>query len=127
MKSKQTDSPALIRVGNVKYVRKDILKREALPKPNGPDVIVRTFSAGVHIGEMVSRSGTEVTLRNARRLWCWAGAFTLNEASRRGINRAKSRISCAVPEILLLQAVEILPVAEGIDLSATEEEESPGT
>ena len=32
-------------------------------------VIVRTYSAGVHAGIMVSRNGKEVVLKNARRLW----------------------------------------------------------
>lgn len=38
------------------------------------EVIVRTYSAGVHVGELVSHKGTEVTLKNARRIWKWVGA-----------------------------------------------------
>ena len=44
-----------------------------------PYVVVRTYSAGVHVGELKSRKGKEVVLINARRLWKWCGAFTLSE------------------------------------------------
>lgn len=37
-------------------------------------VIVRTFSAGVFAGRLLSRDGREVVLLNARRLWYWSGA-----------------------------------------------------
>ena len=37
-------------------------------------VIVRTYSAGVFAGELVSRKGKEVVIKNARRLWYWTGA-----------------------------------------------------
>lgn len=35
--------------------------------PKRPYVVVRTYSAGVHCGELVSRKGQEVVLANARR------------------------------------------------------------
>ena len=34
-----------------------------------PYKIVRTYSAGVFAGEVESRKGQEVVMRNARRLW----------------------------------------------------------
>ena len=37
-------------------------------------VIVRTYSAGVFAGELESRNGQEVVLRNARRIYYWSGA-----------------------------------------------------
>ena len=84
------------------------------------EVIVRTYSAGVHIGTLKERNGKEVTLTTARRLWSWAGAFTLSAVATKGVDRANSRISVAVPEILLTEAIEVIPVSEGVDLSATE-------
>ena len=36
-------------------------------------VIVRTYSAGVFAGELESRNGQEVVLRNARRIYYWSG------------------------------------------------------
>jgi hypothetical protein len=86
----------------------------------GALVIVRTYSAGVHIGTLVSSEGTRVELANARRLWSWSGAFTLNAVATNGVDRGASRISVDVPRIILTEAVEIIPVSDGVDLSTTE-------
>lgn len=75
--------------------------------------IVRTYSAGVFFGEIVSRSGQEVTMRNARRLWYWDGAASLSQLAVEGTSKPKGcKFPVAVPEIVLLQAIEILPVSE---------------
>lgn len=87
----------------------------------GKEVIIRTYSAGVHVGTIVSREGKEVVLSNARRIWYWKGAFTLNAIATSGLDRKNSRISVSVPEILLTEAIEIIPVQTGIDLSSTED------
>ena len=84
------------------------------------EVILRTQSAGVHIGVLVSRNGSEAVLAGARRLWQWSGAFTLNAVATAGVNRTNSRISVPVPEITVLGVIEVIPVASGIDLSTTE-------
>lgn len=70
-------------------------------------VVVRTYSAGVHVGELVSRKGQEVTLANSRRLWRWQGANTLNEVARSGVAQG-SKVSELVSEIDLTQAIEVL-------------------
>jgi hypothetical protein len=74
----------------------------------GKYVIVRTYSAGVHCGILAARSGTEVVLANARRIWRWEGAFTLSEISLSGL-ASSSRLSAAVPSILVTEAIEVLP------------------
>lgn len=84
------------------------------------EVIVRTVNSGVHIGTLVQREGQEVKLTSARRLWKWAGAFTLNAVATSGVKREASRISTVVQEIVILDVIEIIPVAEGVDLSTTE-------
>lgn len=110
-------TPTTIEIDNIEYIRRDSVP--AAPKP-GPESIIRTYSAGVHIGEVISGEGKTVTLRNARRLWQWKGAFTLNAVAVKGVDRSGSRISVAVPLITLTEAIEIIPVAEGVDLSTTE-------
>ena len=70
-------------------------------------VVVRTYSAGVHCGELVSRKGQEVTLKNARRIWYWKGANTLNEIALHGVG-AGSKIAEPVAKIVLTQAIEII-------------------
>ena len=42
-------------------------------------VLVRTYSAGVHFGELVKREGQDIELRNARHIWAWKGANTLSD------------------------------------------------
>jgi hypothetical protein len=74
----------------------------------GEFVVVRTYSAGVHMGILKECAGTAVVLADARRLHRWRGANTLNEVSQSGVG-AGSRISEPVPLILLTQAVEIIP------------------
>ena len=80
-------------------------KKTALKKH--PYVVVRTYSAGVHVGELKSRKGKEVVLVNSRRLWKWCGAFTLSEVAVEGI-KGGSKPSIAIPEIILTEAIEII-------------------
>lgn len=76
-------------------------------------VLVRTKSAGVHFGLLHGRVGSEVTLRNARRIYYWAGAFTLSEMAVSGVSKpGDCKFSIGVPEILLLEAIEIIPLSQ---------------
>ena len=73
--------------------------------------IVRTYSAGVFFGQITSRKGQEVVMKNARRLWYWDGAASLSQLAVEGTSKPKTcKFPCAVSEVTLLQAVEILPV-----------------
>lgn len=75
--------------------------------------IIRTYSAGVHAGYVKERDGKEVTLVNSRRLWRWAGAFTLSEIAINGINKPdECKFACVLPEITLTEAIEIIPCTE---------------
>lgn len=83
---------------------------------NGKKVLIRTTSAGVHFGTLISRKGQEVHLKNARRLWSWTGALSLSEIAANGINLAGSKVSVPVDEIILTQATEIIPISEKSNL-----------
>ena len=75
-------------------------------------VLVRTQSAGVFTGYLKSRKGQEVTLTKARRLWYWDGAASLSQLSLEGVKAPQNcKFPAEVPEVLLLQAIEILPVS----------------
>lgn len=74
------------------------------------EVLIRTFSAGVHFGTLKSRKGQEVVLQKARRIWSWKGANTLHELSQSGCGEG-SRLSAPVPEITLTQAIEVIPMS----------------
>lgn len=76
-------------------------------------VIVRTYSAGVFAGFLESRSGREVVMRNARRIWYWDGAASLSELATLGTAKPeKCKFPCAVDRVELLEAIEILDVTE---------------
>jgi hypothetical protein len=76
-------------------------------------VIVRTHSAGVFAGELMSRNGKEVELCNARRLWYWVGAASLSQLAMEGVkNPNECKFPCEVDYVLLLEAIEILNVTE---------------
>ena len=78
----------------------------------GKFVIVRTHSAGVHTGTLVSYAGQEVRLQGARRIWRWRGANTLHELALHGADMPHTRISEPLDHATLLQAIEILPCTE---------------
>lgn len=76
-------------------------------------VIVRTFSAGVYAGELESRSGREVVLRNARNLWYWDGAASLSQLAMEGVKKPKNcKFPCEVDRIELLEAIAIIDATE---------------
>lgn len=74
----------------------------------GEYCVVRTYSAGVHVGEVTSVNGTEVILSNSRRIWKWSDAFTLSELSQNGVGN-NSKIAVPVPTLVLTEAIEIIP------------------
>ena len=82
----------------------------------GRHVVVRTYSAGIHIGTLAeveaNANGVNIVLTDARRLWKWEGAFTLSEVATAGINPKKSRLAVAVPEVLITQVAELIPTSE---------------
>ena len=80
-----------------------VLSQDLAPRP----VLVRTYSAGVHFGMLESRSGKEVVLTGARRVWHWKGANTLNELVANG-PAAGSKISEPTAKILLTEAIEVI-------------------
>ena len=102
-----------ITLDGVEYVRADTIPTPAKMAvgKRGPLVLVRSTGAGVHVGELVARDVAEVTLANARRLWSWDGANTLNEVSQNGVAKS-SRISEPVPEIIITAYHEVIKVSE---------------
>lgn len=76
-------------------------------------VICRTYSAGVFAGFLESRNGQEVVMRDARRLWSWAGAASLSQLAMEGTSKpTQCKFPVAVDRVELLQAIEILDCTE---------------
>ena len=80
--------------------------------------IVRTYSAGVFAGYIVSRKGQEVVMTNARRLWYWDGASSLSQLAMEGVKRPQNcKFPCEVERVELLQAIEVLDVTPEAEAS----------
>ena len=76
----------------------------------GKKCIVRTYSAGVWFGEIAEKSGNEVIVKNARRMWQWWAeeSISLSGVALHGIKQDKSKIAPAV-ESVWLEAIELIP------------------
>lgn len=73
-----------------------------------PFVLIRTYSAGVFAGHLVSRKGKEATLTGAIRIWYWKGAASLSELAAYG---PKSPLECkfGVPvDVILTEVIEVI-------------------
>lgn len=83
-----------------------------------PYVCIRTYSAGVHCGYLKERNGKEVELVHARRIWKWAGAFTLSELATKGVTKpTECKFSCHVPFVVLTEAIEVIPMTNSAQIS----------
>ena len=75
-------------------------------------VIIRADRSGVFFGELSSRNGREVELKDVRRIWSWYGATTLSQLANSGLDQEKSRVCEPVKSILILDAIEVIPCTE---------------
>ena len=90
----------------------------AKQKKRIPYYIVRTHSAGVFAGHIESRTGQEVVMTDARRIWYWAGAASLSQLATDGTSKPQHcKFPGAVARVTLLQAVEILDVTQEAEAS----------
>ncbi len=98
--------PTKMTIDGVDFVRADSVKSQQ--PQHDKVVLVRCDHAGVHVGELVSQNGQTVVLKNATRVWRWKGANTLHELAIKGGDTGYTRISEAVTEISLLDALEVI-------------------
>ena len=79
----------------------------------GKKCIVRTYSAGVWFGEIAEKSGNEVIVKNARRMWKWwaAEGISLSSVALHGIKHDQSKIVEAVPAVWL-EAIELIQASD---------------
>lgn len=75
--------------------------------------LIRTYSAGVFAGYVESRNGKEVVIRDAIRIWYWAGANSLSELAALGTCKPNEcKFAIPVDKILVTEAIEILDITE---------------
>jgi len=78
-------------------------------KTKQPYVIIRATNAGVFFGKLVKKTGDEVTLHDARRIWQWAGAASLSQLAAEGTKKPTCcKFPQAVSEITILGVIEII-------------------
>jgi hypothetical protein len=88
----------------------------ATKKKSETYVIARGSASGVHAGLLVERKGQEVTLRNARRIWYWAGAASLSQLATTGTSRPSDcKFPAPVPRMTIktdvCEIIECTPAA----------------
>lgn len=79
----------------------------------GKKVIIRTYSAGVWFGTLSEKSGKEVIITEARRMWKWwaSKGISLSTCALYGIKHSKSKIVEPVSQVWL-EAIEIIPCTD---------------
>lgn len=102
-----------VEINGVTYIPKDSVAQMA-PKLDGMEYcMVRTYSAGVFAGYIEIRNGKEAVLRNARRIWKWAGAASLSQLATDGTSTPNNcKFPVAVDKVILTEVIEIIPITE---------------
>ncbi len=84
----------------------------------GRRCLVRTYSAGVHIGNVAwinPQNSMEVKLENALRLWKWeGGGLSLSAVANDGIKGGRLN---KTGEVMLTNAIELIPTTEAAEAS----------
>lgn len=101
---------------------KQIREIQSLAQPDAPHsrhpmqgrrCLIRTYSAGVHIGDIDFIDGMECRLKNALRLWKWeGGGLSLSAVANNGI--VKGRLN-ETGEVYLTNVIEIIPTTEAAE------------
>ena len=105
--------PEVISIDGVDYIRAD--QSHIAKEVNGMKYcVVRTYSAGVHIGyveEFGVKHPQHIKLIDSRRLHQWSGACSLSQVAMDGVD-SSSRIAMTLPEIELTDVIEVIPCSE---------------
>ena len=98
--------PKVISIDGVDYIAKGSMEYAEC----GLDyVIVRGDNSGVFAGFLESRSGSEVVLKECRRLWYWEGASSISQIAYSGVSKPQNcKFPKAIAKAEVLDAIEIL-------------------
>ena len=82
----------------------------------GKRCVIRTYSAGVHIGDVVyvnPNNSMEIKLENALRLWRWeGGGLSLSAVANNGIKGGRLN---RTGEVYLTNAIEFIPTTKAAE------------
>lgn len=95
-------------IGQLKELNNLINPQASVPHPmQGRRCLIRTYSAGVHIGDIEQVNGMEVKLKNSIRLWSWKdGGLSLSSVANNGIKGGRIN---KTGEVYLTNVIEIIP------------------
>jgi hypothetical protein len=75
----------------------------------GRRCLIRTYSAGIHIGDVEAINGMEVHLKNALRLWKWeGGGLSISAVAANGIRGGRLN---RTGEVYLTNTIEMIPTS----------------
>lgn len=75
--------------------------------------IIRGDRSGVFFGNIKERNGQEITITNCRRIWYWEGAASISQLALEGVTAPENcKFTVTVPELTILDAIEIIPCSE---------------
>ncbi len=109
--------PKTLMIDDVQYVRADFVPKLAEEFEGMKYCVIRTYSAGVHIGyvkEFGKHHPQHVKLINSRRLHYWNKAASLSQVAMDGVG-GESRIAMEIPEIELTDVIEVIPCSKGAE------------
>lgn len=102
-----------ITVNGVCYVPKDSIQQKAEQLEGLEYVVIRTYSAGVHVGYLAKRNQKESVLKQAIRIHYWDGAASLSQLAMEGVTKPRNcRFSIPAVEITLTETIEVIPCTE---------------
>lgn len=104
-----------IEINGIKYIPKGSTSAMPVNTDGLPYVLVRSNRAGVHIGYLKAKdykpAGTVVHLLESRNIYYWDGASGISQIAAEGVtNKTSSKITMAVSEREISEAIEIIPV-----------------
>ena len=109
--------------GELKQIAAMFAGQQDTAKPANPVIgeycIARCYSAGVHVGEVMSVDGENVILKDSRRLWSWKAqdGIALSGVAQHGIDKDKSKLDVLNPEIYLTGVCELIPCTKNAQKS----------
>ena len=112
-------------IGQVKQLQSLLLPSEnksiIATRYIGKKVLIRSYSAGNHFGELFAYDPAfqTVVIKNSRRLWRWNTdkGISLSEIALYGIVQEKSRISSTLHEQIVSEVDEIIPATDAAIIS----------
>ena len=75
--------------------------------------IVRSNMAGVFFG-LIEKINPDksVLISNARKIYYWEGAYTMEDLADKGIDVKKSKVTCEIESVLLSDYCQVIPLTD---------------